>query len=105
MFLHLNQFPVALVDLLFIKDRSVLRQLSLPFSELILVFLFCAVCFFTITKVNFENTGLVPYPFLEKVFGKWKMELAFVVLITAFTLLCSVVLHLLATTEIDLIET
>lgn len=106
LFIHMNQTPIALLDLLFIKDRSVLRAYSPSLLMCACLSLLTGLVFHYWTKLNWWTTdGLLPYPFYMKIMGDLKKEAIFITSVSSLVLMLSFGVHFLATIPIDLLET
>jgi len=101
LFTHLNQTPVALLDMLLIKNRQQLREHA---AELELMALFVAlygIYYVTCTHLNFRMSKEYPYPFFRKVLATWKSESMFIAGIIIFINLMTAFMYFLAFWELE----
>lgn len=101
LFVHLNQFPIALCDLFIIKNEALLKQYT-PTTFQILVFaVLYTLAYVSWTHLNHYITGgYYPYPFLEKAFASWNSEISFVAGIIFFVTTCTIICRAIAVRQL-----
>lgn len=105
LFQHLNQFPSAIMDILLIKDRSVLRELCMNITDLSkALVLFCG-CYFLVMRVDYMFVNKAPYPFLNKIIGQPIKELIFIIIVAIFCFFIAAMVNYFAYTLFEIIET
>lgn len=97
LFNHLNQLPLAMIDIMVLKDDAMLRRVLISPQTLILMSVLYMAIFICYTHLNYRvNGGLYVYPIFEKVLSSWKIEMAFLSAVSLFVFGVAMVFYLLA---------
>jgi hypothetical protein len=97
LFNHLNQLPLAVVDVLVLKDDALLRRVLLTPQTLVVVVAMYMAVYVAWTHLNFKvNGGHYPYPIFFKIFSSWKIEVAFLAVVSVFVFCMGMVFYWLA---------
>jgi len=78
LFTHLNQFPVALLDMMVLKDHQFLQNSMPNIESTSLAISMYAMYYVAFTHVNYRYSGGYPYPFFSVVLKTWSSEILFV---------------------------
>lgn len=105
LFTHLNQLPIAFLDLVVVKQtHGVLNVFTPSLSSLFLCGVVYGAAYLVLVQMNWRmNGGVYPYPFLDKIMAAWPSLLSFYVVLTGFVLTVSFSYHFLAI-EADYVE-
>mmetsp|Transcript_11616 Transcript_11616/g.29475 ORF Transcript_11616/g.29475 Transcript_11616/m.29475 type:complete len:341 (-) Transcript_11616:117-1139(-) len=88
LFTHLNQTPISLLDVAFIKNRKFAEAHRPEFIVFAAILVAFTVFFVVSTHLNFSLTKHYPYPIFSKFLGTtWKAELTFIGTQTLVTIL------------------
>ncbi len=84
LFTHLNQTPLALLDVGLVKHRGMLEEHTAGLAAAAAALVLLALLYTASIHLNFRLSGCYPYPFLHKVMLSWRSEAAFVAAIVLF---------------------
>jgi hypothetical protein len=99
LFTHLNQLPIALLDVTLLKQNhgGLFAQVTPPLSTLLCLCFGYSLCYLAFTHANHRlNKGIYPYPFLDKLLSKWSLEILFFVALSLFTFAICATFHFCA---------
>jgi hypothetical protein len=97
LFNHLNQLPLAFLDIMVLKDDTMLRRVLISPQTLILMSVLYMGIFVFFTHLNYRvNGGKYAYPIFSEVFATWGIELAFLAAVSLFVFGVAMVFYGLA---------
>ncbi len=96
LFTHLNQTPVALLDLGLVKHRGMLEKHTADLHAAAAALILLALLYTASLHLNFRLSGCYPNPFLHKVMLSWRSEAAFVAAIVLFAGTLTLIMRRLA---------
>mmetsp|Transcript_21211 Transcript_21211/g.34163 ORF Transcript_21211/g.34163 Transcript_21211/m.34163 type:complete len:380 (-) Transcript_21211:240-1379(-) len=102
LFTHLNQTPIALLDMLVIKHRDFLEEHMLAFEVSVVFVALYGIYYISMTHANYRLSSEYPYPFLKVVLASWKSEIIFILAIVVFVNVLVVLMWLISRIELGL---
>ena len=95
---HIPQLPIAVLDLVVLKQtHGILEAVTPSLWTLLVGSAVYASAYLAFTHLNFRlNGGVYPYPFLDKVLATWSSELTFFAVLTLFVFGVCAAYHFLA---------
>jgi predicted Zn-dependent protease len=102
LFTHLNQLPIAFIDVILLKQKDVMQFATPSYSKLLVICFTYTFTYLAFTHLNHRvNGGVYPYTFMDKVFQTWKSEISFFIGLSCFCFLVSSLFHFVASDELD----
>ncbi|GBG33425.1 Hypothetical Protein FCC1311_096482 [Hondaea fermentalgiana] len=102
LFTHLNQTPLAVFDMLIIKERAFIREHMLEFKATVLFVALYGSYYIFMTHVNYRLSNEYPYPFLHKMLATWRSEMIFIFGIVVFINALALVMGVIASIELGI---
>eukprot|EP00924_Labyrinthula_sp_SR-Ha-C_P013191 maker-scaffold_12-snap-gene-12.4-mRNA-1 protein AED:0.06 eAED:0.06 QI:0/0/0.5/0.5/0/0/2/90/314 len=93
LFVHLSPLIATFIDLLLLKDQDALNQRTLNQIETVKLAFGVTVVYYLFTRMNYFFTNDFPYPVLHKVVESKFRELAFIAVVAAFVIFCSLLVR------------
>lgn len=96
LFTHLNQLPIAFVDVALLKRGEVLKFATPSFAHLLAICFAYTLAYISFTHFNYRYSKVYPYTFMDVVLKTWTSELVFLAGLTGFCFLVGSGYHFLA---------
>lgn len=93
LFTHLNQLPIAVLDVFLLKQGKALQYATPSSAHILGICIAYPVCYIAFTHYNHQFSKVYPYTFMDIVFQTWRGEIGFVLGLIAFCYFVMSIFH------------